>query len=91
MAKVIIQVKVLPKDAEVNLEKIEESIKSIIKKEGEFIKFEKKPVAFGLNELNVFFLMEENKASLLEGIEEKIQNVEGVSSVQTVDVRRTFA
>ncbi len=90
MAKVIITIKIMPESPETNLEEIGNAAKSIIEKEGQFIKQEKKPVAFGLNELDLTFLLDETKAEILDRIEEELQALDGVSSAETIDVRRAI-
>jgi len=90
MAKVIITIKVMPESPKTNLENIANNAKKIIEKEGQFVKHEKKPIAFGLNELDLTFILDESKASMLESIEEKIRKILGVNSAETIDVRRTL-
>jgi len=45
------------------------------------------PIAFGLNALNMIFVMEENIGST-EELEKKISQIEGIESVEVTDVRR---
>ena len=80
----------MPKDIDIEINKIEKKAKEIINKYGVFGKSEIKPIAFGLNQLNIIFLLDENKPELLEKIEEEIRNLGEVESVETIDVRREF-
>ena len=46
-----------------------------------------KPVAFGLQSLNIVFLMDEKKGDT-EALEKKISEIPGVQSVECTDIRR---
>lgn len=89
MANVIITFKVMPESPDVNLEELYTKIEPLIKKftgEEEFRK-EEEPVAFGLKALKITFVMDENKGST-EELEKQIAEVDGVNSVDVIDVRR---
>ena len=47
----------------------------------------KVPVAFGISSLNLIFIMDESIGST-ETLEKDISGIEGVNSVEVVDVRR---
>lgn len=90
MAQVIISMKIMPKSPEVDLAKVEEIAKEEILKavgEGE-IKAGINPVAFGLNSLDLIFVM--NESDKLDPIEETIGKISGVNSVEIIDVRRAI-
>ncbi len=91
MASVIVKLKIMPESPDIDLYAIEskagEEIKSFC---GETeLRTEKEPVAFGLNSLNITFVMDENKGST-ETLENKISEIEGVNSVEVADIRRTI-
>lgn len=91
MAKVVVTLKIMPEDPEVNLDELS---KKILKKIQDFAgktetKVEKEPIGFGLNALKIFFVMDESKGGT-EKLEETISQVDGVNSVEAVDVRRTI-
>ena len=90
MAKVIVSLKIMPKSPEIDLKIIENKVKNlIINKVGEGdMKVEIIPVAFGLNSLNIIFVMDENDK--LDPIEDLIRDIEGVNSVEVIDVRRAI-
>jgi translation elongation factor aEF-1 beta len=90
MGNVIVTLKIMPKDINIEMGKIEREARKVIEKYGIFGKSEIKPIAFGLNQLNIIFLLDENKPELLEKIEEEIRSLENVESVETIDVRREF-
>ena len=91
MASVIITLKIMPADLDVNLSRVEQkSIEEIKNFAGKTeIKRELEPVAFGLNALKITFVMDENIGGTDE-LEEKISKIEGVNSVEVVDVRRAI-
>jgi len=91
MTNIIITLKIMPDSPEVNLEELEKSAVDEIKAfcgETE-VKKEIEPVAFGLKALKITFVMDEAKGST-EELEKKIGEIEGVSSVEVIDVRRAI-
>ncbi len=88
MANVVITFKIMPASPEEDLDKIRtEAQKKIEKFGGEVYKTEEVPIAFGLKSVNIMFLMDENKGST-EKLEKDISELEGVNSVDVIDVRR---
>ncbi len=89
MARMVVTLKIMPESEEVNLEELGENISKIIKKfEGEVGKTETEPIAFGLKALKLTFVIDESKGT--EEITDKVSMIEGVSSAQVVDMRRTL-
>jgi len=91
MATIVVTIKIMPESPEINLTKIEEQAKVAIAEfagEGE-IKAEQQPVAFGLKQLNLMFVMDEAKGAT-DPLEEKLRAIEGVNSAETIDVRRAI-
>ena len=81
----------MPESPEIALNSIEEQAKKHIEEfagETEF-KTEQEPIAFGLKALKIIFVMDESKGST-EELENKIKNIEGINSVEVVDVRRAI-
>tara|TARA_Y100000031_G_C8054075_1_gene307530 strand:- start:98 stop:373 length:276 start_codon:yes stop_codon:yes gene_type:complete len=90
MAQVVITIRVMPDSPEVNLDDIQKQAAEKIAAFGsELGKAEKKPLAFGLQSLDLIFVMDEDKGSP-DSLEEDIKGLEGVKSAETVDVRRTI-
>ena len=88
MAIVAITVKIMPASPSIDLEKLKVDMKSKIAELGGTInKEEIQPVAFGLNCVILLFVWDENKDP--DVIESELAKIEGVSSVQITDVRRT--
>ena len=89
MANVVVTMRIMPESPEVNLEWVEKEAAKVLAKFGcEIGKKEISPVAFGINALNLFFVMDEKKGST-EHMEEKLAAIPGVNSVTVDDVRRT--
>jgi len=84
-----VKIKILPTSPEADLERIKETVKSIVEKVGgKNCKFEEEPIAFGLKALIAFFAWPEELE--LENLENSLGDVEEVSSIQVVDMRRAF-
>ncbi|MBU0906578.1 MAG: elongation factor 1-beta [Nanoarchaeota archaeon] len=82
-------VKMMPEGPDSDLENIKELAKSKLEEDGaQNISFEIKEVAFGLKAIFVKFAWPEKKDTSL--FEDKLADVEGVSSVDTEDYRRAF-
>lgn len=91
MAKVVVTLKIMPDSPEVDLDALEAKAKSkIMSFCGETeTKTEIKPIAFGLRSLNIIFVMDESKGST-EYLEKQISQLDNVSSVSVIDVRRAI-
>jgi len=90
MAQVIVTVKIMPESPDSDLKAIEEtSKKQIAEFGGEVGKVEIEPIAFGLNALKLFFVMDESKGDT-EPLENTLKNIEQVQSVEVTDVRRAI-
>ena len=90
MAKMFITLKIMPDDQETNLESVKTSIVKIIADFGGSFKEDSlEPVAFGLNALKMIFVMDEGKGNL-DPLEDILRNLDGVQSVEVVDVRRAI-
>lgn len=91
MAQVVATIKIMPESPESDLLAIETKAKRVISNfaENDGIRSEQEPIAFGLKALKLTFVMDENKGSpdVLEG---DLMSIDGVHSVQTVDVRRAI-
>ncbi|MBI2133556.1 elongation factor 1-beta [Candidatus Woesearchaeota archaeon] len=88
MADVIVSLRIMPSSTEIDLRALEAGSSSLISDfGGNVARAEIKPVAFGLNALIVYFVMNE-KIGSTESLEDSISRMEGVSSVEVIDVRR---
>lgn len=81
----------MPTSPDVDLTKLTGEIQKHILEfagEGE-TKVSEEPIAFGLNALNIIFIMDEALGSP-DALEETIRGIEGVQSVEVTDVRRAI-
>lgn len=90
MGKVIVTIRILPEKPEIDLNLIEEKGKKIINKFAEFIKSETFSIGFGIKQLNIIMLLDEDKAELLEVIENELKTIKGVANIEIIDVRRAI-
>ena len=92
MAVVIITLKIMPENPEIDMVELEKKAKEKIieftKDDGE-MKVEIEPVAFGLNALKFIFVMEESLGSP-DPLAETIESFDEVTSAEVVDVRRAL-
>ena len=90
MANVVVTLRIMPESPEVDLKKLEQDAGVLIKAFGcEIGKVDILPVAFGLNALNLIFVMDEQRGSTDE-LEVKLRAMPHVHSVECVDVRRAI-
>jgi len=85
MAEVIVTFKIMPKDVEVDLDKLEDKIKSIVKPE----KIQREPIAFGLVALKITKLIPDASGEL-EEIENKLKTIEGVGQIEVTELTRSL-
>ena len=89
MGIMAVKIKVMPSSLDTDLEKIKDLIKkSLDAAQGKNPKFETENIAFGLKALIVTFGWPEDKE--LEVFENKLKSIEGLSSVETLDLRRAI-
>ena len=86
---VAVIVKVMPESSDSNLGRVKSEAMRVLSDEGaQNISFELKDVAFGLKALMIKFAWPEDKDSSI--YEDKLIEIEDVSSVSTEDYRRAF-
>jgi elongation factor 1-beta len=92
MALAIVTVKIMPESPDVDLTLVQQTasdkIDTFTQSEGEK-RFAVEPIAFGLNALKITFVMDEKLGST-DPLEAALSEIEGVNSVETVDVRRAI-
>lgn len=80
----------MPLNREVNMDKlsarVQEKVKAFSGNDGE-VKLE--PVAYGLNSIRILFIYSEDKGDT-EPLEKEIKTIDGVSSIEVIDVRRAI-
>jgi elongation factor 1-beta len=92
MAHVLVTLRIMPTSPDTDLSAIDTKAQKLIAAftgKSAAIKAERKPVAFGLNALEIVFVMDESKGGT-ETLEKEIVAVEGVNSAEVIDVRRTI-
>ena len=91
MAKAIVSIKVMPESPEVDMKELETQCLDKIKDfAGETEnKVEIEPIAFGLKALKIKFVMDEALGST-EPLEQAVETLEKVASIEVTDVRRAI-
>ena len=85
----LVKIKLMPSSPETDLEEIKEKTRKLIESGGgKGVKFEEEPIAFGLKAVIVFFLWDEEKE--LEPLENSLEEIENVNSVEMIDMRRAI-
>ncbi len=87
MGEVIIQFKIMPTSPDVDMDSLKENAISLVKKEGNVLKSEIEPIAFGLKALNIYAMLDESKGSP-DDLMSKIESLDDVESVEIVSVSR---
>ncbi len=88
MADVLITLKVMPEDLEVNLDHLFNEVARKIESFGGKIKSKEfQPVAFGIKAVIIKFYMDESKGWADEN-EAELSSIEGVNSINVEEVRR---
>jgi elongation factor 1-beta len=87
MGKVIAQIKVMPDDADTDLDALEDALKDVLPEAAELNGIKREDVAFGLVALLVNVGVED-EAGGTEAVEEAFAGIEDVESVSVEDVGR---
>ena len=87
MARVVMTLRIMPDDVEVDLDDLLEKIKNVIPEGTDLGATETQPVAFGLKALRMNLSREESMGGT-DDIEDAISAVEGVSQVEVERVSR---
>ena len=89
MSIVAVKIKVMPESPETNLKELEEDVGEMLKNNDvKNPSFEIEPIAFGLKALIVMFGWPEEKE--LENLEEELNGIDGVGSIEVIDIRRAI-
>jgi elongation factor 1-beta len=89
MGTALITLKLMPASPEIDLEKLKaDAQKTVEEGKGTKVRFEEVPIAFGLKAVHLFFDLDESDE--LEPIENSLDEIENVGSVEMVDMRRAF-
>lgn len=90
MASVVITLRIMPEAPDSDLKAIENKATELITSHGAKVgKVTISPVAFGLNSVDIMFIMDESKGST-DALEQQIAAIPQVNGVEVTDVRRTI-
>ncbi|MFH1055932.1 MAG: elongation factor 1-beta [Candidatus Altiarchaeota archaeon] len=84
---VVAKLRLMPTEVGVDFDSITESVRKLSGGKCLVHSIEKKPIAFGLNALEVNLLFNDKEGGM-EEIQEKIRRIEGVSEVEVTDLNR---
>lgn len=87
MARLVARIRILPAEAESNLENVIESIKKSVPKEMEMKSSSMEPIAFGLKAIIGDFLLDDSEGQM-DKLEESIKSVEGVGQIEVTNISR---
>ena len=85
MTQVLVTLKIMPKEAGIDLTKLEDKIKSVISPD----RIVQEPIAFGLVALKVSKLIED-AGGQLEAMENKLKSIDSVGGVEVIEITRTI-
>jgi elongation factor 1-beta len=87
MARLIARIRVMPADAESNLDNVVQSLKSSLPEGMEMKGHAMEPIAFGLKAVVGDFLLEDAEGQM-DQLEDSIKNVEGVGEIEVMNISR---
>ena len=87
MARLVARIRILPADAESNLDSVVQTIKTSMPQGMEMRGHAKEPLAFGLNALVGDFLLDDAEGQM-DKLEDSIKNVEGVGEIEVINISR---
>jgi elongation factor 1-beta len=87
MARLVARIRILPADAESNLDNVAQSIKKSIPQGMEMKGHAMEPIAFGLNAIVGDFLLDDAEGQM-DKLEESIKVVEGVGEIEVTNISR---
>jgi len=89
MARVVVTLKIMPKNVKTQLDTLEKKVGDIIKQYSDQFKVEREAIAFGLTALKIIFVWDEANGGT-DFLEDKLKKLKEVASVELIDVRRAI-
>lgn len=87
MSRLVVRVKILPSDAETNLDEVSKSLSETIPSGMELNSVIKEPVAFGLFSLLIDFIMDDSEGQM-DKLEHYLESTHGVGQFEVVTMSR---
>jgi elongation factor 1-beta len=87
MARLVARIRILPAEAESNLESVTELIKKSIPQGMEMKSSSMEPIAFGLEAIVGDFLLDDAEGQM-DKLEESIKSVQGVGEIEVTNISR---
>ncbi|MFL6310423.1 MAG: elongation factor 1-beta [Nitrososphaera sp.] len=87
MARLVVRIRILPAEAESNLEEVVELIKRSVPEGMEMKSSTLEPIAFGLKAIVGDFLLDDAEGQM-DKLEESIKAVEGVGELEVMNISR---
>ena len=89
MGTVIVTYKIFPEDIVANFDSLKKKIEEKVPKDSSVSGYGEEPVAYGLVALLVQVRFPEDQSGLVDEFETELGKIQGVSQVQTMNVRRS--
>lgn len=87
MARLVARIRILPAEAESNLEQVSELLRKSMPEGMELKNSSLEPIAFGLKAIIGDFLLEDAEGQM-DKLEESIKQVEGVGEIEVMNISR---
>jgi elongation factor 1-beta len=89
MGTALVKLKLMPDSPDADLDAVERTAKEIVNKKAEMpARFEREPIAFGLNAIIITFAIDESKS--IDDVENALKEIPNVNSTEIIDFRRAF-
>jgi elongation factor 1-beta len=87
MARLVVRIRILPAEAESNLENVVESLKKSLPTGMEMKSSSMEPIAFGLKAILGDFLLDDAEGQM-DKLEESIKSIEDVGQIEVTNISR---